>query len=167
MHFTELYHRLQSDLLLHSHQYKFFVETATVAVLFYVGLTDFRTFKIRNDVLLLLIVLYFMYALVARSWSEILFDVLLSAAIFSVLLWFYTKRVVGGGDVKFVAVACLWVGLHCAPLFSVLLLLLLGLHLIAVKARLAATKTMAGGKGIPYAPAVAGALIGAIVLGCL
>jgi prepilin peptidase CpaA len=162
MYFPDLYHQLQHNLFL-----KFFVEAATVAILFYVGLTDFRTFKIRNNVLLLLVVLYFFYALIARSWFEILLDVVRSAAVFGVLLWFYTRRVLGGGDVKLLAVVALWVDLHCALLFSVLLFVLICLHLIAMKMRWVATKPMAGGQGIPYAPSIAGALIGTIMLGCL
>jgi hypothetical protein len=53
MDFTALYERLQSELFLHGAQYKFYIEAATVAVLFYVALTDFLTFKIRNEVVLL------------------------------------------------------------------------------------------------------------------
>jgi hypothetical protein len=52
-------------------------------------------------------------------------------------------------------------------LFSALLLLLIVLHLIAARIGWARTKPLAGSKAIPYAPSVAGALIGVIVLGCL
>ena len=48
---------------------------------------------------------------------------------FAVLLLFYTRRVLGGGDVKLLAVVSLWVDLHCALLFSVLLFVLICLHL--------------------------------------
>jgi Flp pilus assembly protein protease CpaA len=64
---TTLLHRFHVDLPLHDVRYKFYVEAATVAVLCYVGFTDFRTFKIRNDSITLLVVLYIVYALVARS----------------------------------------------------------------------------------------------------
>ena len=167
MDLTSLVHQIQIDLRSHSEQYKFYIEIALVAVLFYVGFTDFRTFKIRNDVVLLLLILYIPFALISRSWFEILSNVILAAVMFGVLLWFFTYRVVGGGDVKLMAVVCLWIGAHCALLFSALLLLLIGLHLLAARMGWAQTKPMAGRNAIPYAPSIAGALIGIIVLGCL
>jgi Flp pilus assembly protein protease CpaA len=167
MSFAALYERLQIELLLHGAQYKLYLEAATVAVLFYVAATDFLTFKIRNEVVLLLFILYALFAFVTRSRFEVMTDVILTITIFGVLLWFYTQGVVGGGDVKFVAVVCLWIGTHCALLFAMLLLAFGGLHLLAAKMGWARTRPMAGRLGIPYAPSVAGALIATIVLGCL
>ena len=68
MNVTSLVHRIQIDLLLHGEQYQFYIKAAAVAVLFYVGYTDFRTGKIRNDVVLLLLILYVLFALIGRSW---------------------------------------------------------------------------------------------------
>jgi prepilin peptidase CpaA len=167
MHTAHLLERIQFDLFLHHQQYKFYIEIAVVAVLFYVGYTDFRTFKIRNNVLLLLLVLYVLLALVDRSLFEVMWNVILAVVMFVVLLWFYTQRAIGGGDVKLLTVACLWVGIHCALLFSILLILFIGLHVGAAWMGWAETKPMGGRFAIPYAPAVAGALIGVIMLGCL
>ena len=167
MDLTSLLHRIQLDLLLNGPQYKFYIEIAAVAVLLYVGFTDFRTFKIRNDVLLLLVVLYVLLAIVSRPWLEIIQNVILAVIIFAVLLWFFARGAVGGGDVKLLSVACLWVGVHCALPFSVLLLAFLFLHLGAARMGWAKTKSVAGRYAIPYAPSIAGALIGVIVLGCV
>jgi len=166
MDLTSLLHRIQLDLFLHGAQYKFYIEIAAVVVLLYVGFNDFRTFKIRNDVLLLLVVLYALLAIVSRSWIEIAEDILLAVFMFAVLLWFFAQRVIGGGDVKLVSVACLWIGVHCALLFSGLLLIFIMLHLGAARIGWAHTKPMGGRYAIPYAPSVAGALIGVIILGC-
>lgn len=138
-----------------------------MGVLFYVGVTDFRTYKIPNNVLLLLLVLYVVFAIVDRSLFEVMWNVILAVVMFGVLLWFYTQRAIGGGDVKLLTVACLWVGIHCALLFSMLLILFIGLHVGAAWMGWAETKPMGGRFAIPYAPAVAGALIGVILLGCL
>jgi hypothetical protein len=46
-------------------------------------------------------------------------------------------------------------------------LLFIVLHLIAARIGWARTQPLVGSKAIPYAPSVAGALIGVIVLGCL
>jgi prepilin peptidase CpaA len=167
MGLTALYERLQSELLLHGAQYKLYIEAATVAVLFYVALTDFLTFKIRNELIVLLLILYALFAFVTRSRIEVLTDIVLALVIFAILLWFYSQEAVGGGDVKLVTVVGLWVGTHCALLFAALLLGLGTVHLIAAKKGWVRTKAIAGRPGIPYAPSVAGALIGTIVLGCL
>jgi Flp pilus assembly protein protease CpaA len=155
------------NLQLHEGTYKFYIEAALVAVLFYVAVTDFRLFKIPNNVILLLLVLYMLFAIVTRTTSEIVFSCFLATAIFAALFLFYSKGAVGAGDVKFVTVACLWVGLHCALLFSLFLLILIGLHVFAAWMGWAATKPMGGRLAIPYAPSVAGALIATTLLGCL
>jgi Flp pilus assembly protein protease CpaA len=167
MDISELIYRIHLDLLQHGQQYKLYVESGVVAVLFYVGFTDFTTFKIRNDTVLLLLILYLIFAFIDRSWIEIFSDITLAAIIFGVLLWFYTRGVVGGGDVKFMTVVCLWIGAHCALLFSAFLLVLIGLHLVAARIGWARTKPRAGRHAIPYAPSVAGALIASIMLGCV
>ena len=167
MDLTSILHRIQLDLFVNGPQYKFYIEIAAVAVLLYVGFTDFRTFKIRNDVLLLLVALYVLLAIVSRSSTEIIENVVLAILMFAVLLWFFAQRVIGGGDVKLLSVACLWIGVHCALAFSVLLLVFLLLHLGAARMGWASTKPMAGRYAIPYAPSVAGALIGVILLGCV
>src|ERR1700751_4309826 len=106
MGLTALFERGQSEFLLHGAQYKLYIEAATVAVLFYVALTDFLTFKIRNELIVLLLILYALFAFVTRSRIEVLTDIVLAVVIFAVLLWFYSQGAVGGGDVKLVTVAC-------------------------------------------------------------
>jgi prepilin peptidase CpaA len=167
MDISRLIYGIHIDLLLHGQQDKFYIEIAAVAVLFYVGFTDFMTFKIRNDVVLLLFVLYVIFAVVDRSWIDILSNVVFAAIMFGALLWLYMYNVVGGGDVKFMTVVCLWIGADCALLFSAFLVVLIGLHLVAARIGWAQTKPMAGRHAIPYAPSVAAALIGTIMLGCL
>lgn len=167
MNTAHLFDRLQIDLQVHGNTYRFYIEIALVAVLSYVAFTDFQTFKIQNNVVLLLLVLYALFAVAARTPSEILSNLILAAIIFAVLLWFYTRGVVGGGDVKFVSVACLWIGLHCLLLFSIALFVLISLHACAAWKGWAATKPMAGRLAIPYAPSVAGALIAMALFGCL
>jgi Flp pilus assembly protein protease CpaA len=162
-----LLHRIQIDLLANEEQYRLYVKVATIAVLFYVGLTDFRTFRIPNETILLLLLLYCAYALVARSASEILGNVLVGAIMFGILLLLYARRALGGGDVKLLSTASLWVGIHCALPFSVFLLLLVGLHVFAAKIGWAPVQTIGERQAIPYAPSIAGALIGVIMIGCV
>jgi Flp pilus assembly protein protease CpaA len=66
----------------------------------------------------------------------------------------------GGGDVKFLAVAFLWTGLSGALPFAILLALFSGIHSIAAKLGWAKSQiTESGRRRIPFAPSVAGALI--------
>jgi Flp pilus assembly protein protease CpaA len=115
---------------------------------------------------LLLIILYVLYALAARTSQEILLSIILAAVVFGSLLYFYIKRFVGGGDVKLVPIVCLWVGPHCALLFSVLLLVFICLNLVAARMGWTRTATMGKRQALPYAPSVAGAMIATILLGC-
>ena len=94
-------------------------------------------------------------------------NVILAVAMFAILLFFYTRGLVGGGDVKFMAVVALWInGQHLLP-FSILLLTLICLHVAAAKLGWAPTKPMAGHTAISFGPALSGALIGAIMLGAV
>jgi hypothetical protein len=83
------------------------------------------------------------------------------------MLYCYARKLVGGGDVKLLAVACLWTGIHCALVFSVAVLVFIGLHVTAVKSGWIAAGDSARRGTIAYAPSVAGALIGTILLGCI
>jgi prepilin peptidase CpaA len=167
MEVTDLFHRIQIDLLLHGEQYGLVIKAVTVAVLCYVAFTDLRTFKIQNESVLLLVALYLLYALIFRSWYDVLSNVILAVAVLSLLLWFYSRGVLGGGDVKLLPVVCLWVGSHCALLFSALLFVLIVFHLVIVKLGWVRTRIVQGRHAIPYGPSVAGAMIGGILLGCL
>jgi len=167
MQVTKLLNQITISPLLHTEYYKFGVEALTVLALCYIGFTDFRTFKIRNKSILLLLVLYVMYAVVARSALEILANVMLATIVFVLSVWLYSRRILGAGDVKLIPVICLWVGGRCALLYSVLLLILIGVHLVAIRIGWAPTHNMSGRRGIAYAPSLAGALVGIIILGCL
>ena len=166
MEATKLFHQVQADLVLYNEQYKLCIKSAAVALLCYIGWRDLRTFKISNESVLLLIVLYVLYALAARSQQEILSSIILAAIVFGSLLYCYMRKFVGGGDVKLVPIVCLWVGAHCALLFSMLLLALICLHLVAARMGWARTAIMGQRHALPYAPSVAGAMIVTILLGC-
>lgn len=157
---------VHSELRLHVGWYEFAVKAATVAVLFYIGLTDLRTFKIHNLSLGSLLLLYILYAAVARSLYEVVSDAVLCIVVFAVLIWFYSKGAIGGGDVKLLPIACLWVGTHCAVLFSVLLLLFIIIHLAAAKAGWMEIRYRGARWTVPYAPSICTAVAVNILAGC-
>jgi prepilin peptidase CpaA len=166
MQVAELLHRFQAFLLFHAEVYELAIKSATVILLCYIALIDLRTFRIENKSVLLLLVFYILYALVARTGREMTADIFVGVSVFGFLLWSYTRGAVGGGDVKLLPVACLWVGAHCAMLFSALLLVFIVLHLIVVRLGWASARAINGRRAIPYAPSIAGAMLGTILLGC-
>ena len=76
-----------------------------------------------------------------------------------VLLFFYARNWLGGGDVKLLAVAFLWVGIHRALIFAILLALFSFGHLVGAKLGWLRLQELKDGKRIPFAPSVAAALI--------
>jgi|ERR1700728_3054361 prepilin peptidase CpaA len=159
--------QVQFDLWAQAASYKSFIEAATIALLSYIGYADFRDLKIRNESLVLLLALYCLYALPQRSAINILFDVLYAIIVFGFLLVPYARRLIGGGDVKLLAVACLWTGTHCALVFSGALLVFIVLHLAALRTHSIVARNGNNVQLMPYGPSVAAALISALLLGCI
>src|SRR5712692_3476485 len=90
------------------------VLVVTAAVLFYVAVTDLKHFKIRNEVILLLIGLMVLYMLTSGRWVNAAWNLGLAALVFGFLVYFYSRGWMGGGDVKILTVAFLWTGVECA-----------------------------------------------------
>jgi prepilin peptidase CpaA len=141
----------------------------TAAILFYAAWTDLKYYKIRNDVVLVLVVLFLAHALVSGRWSNVPWNVGFATLIFVVLVYFYSRNLVGGGDVKLLTVALLWAGIDCALPFAFLLLLFAMIHTLAARLGWAGSQRLPDedGERIPLAPSIAAALIGIFMLGCL
>ena len=141
----------------------------TAGILFYAALTDLKQFCIPNELVIALGGLFFVYALQSGQWAGIPWHLGFAFAISLAMLFFYARGQMGGGDVKILAVAMLWVGIDCALAFAILLLIFASAHAAAAKLGWAAVQQDAGGRQqrIPFAPSVAGALIGTFMLGCL
>jgi prepilin peptidase CpaA len=139
----------------------------TAGVLLYVALTDLKEFKIRNDVILVLVGLFVIHAFLSGRWASSHWNLALAAFLFLVLLYFYQRGWMGGGDVKILTVGFLWVGIDCALVFAVLLSLFAMVHVGMAKLGWAKVHEVGERKRIPFAPSVAAALITCFVLGCL
>jgi prepilin peptidase CpaA len=140
----------------------------TAATLFWVALTDLRHFKIRNDLIIVLVVLFFVYAFLSGRWREIYLNIGLALLLLCIMLYYYSQKLMGGGDVKLFAVAFLWTGPWCALPFALFLLVFIGLHAAAAKFGWVEVQVREDKrKRIPLAPSIAGALIGTIMIGCL
>jgi prepilin peptidase CpaA len=139
----------------------------TAGVLFYVALTDFKHFKIRNELILVLIGLFVVHALLSGRWASAYWNLALAAFMFAVMLYFYAQNLMGGGDVKILTVGFLWIGLDCAFVFAVLMAIFAIIHVAAAKFGWVKVQQVGEHKRIPFAPLVAGAMIVCFMLGCV
>ena len=139
----------------------------TAATLFYVALTDLKEFKIRNELILVLAGLYLLYAVLSGRWAGIPWNLGLAVLMLVIMLYFYSQGMMGGGDVKLLAVAFLWVGIPCGLVFAILLTIFIVVHLVVVKLGWAKVQEDRGSKRIPFAPSIAAALIVTFMSGCL
>ena len=139
----------------------------TAAVLFYAALTDFKQFKIRNELILVLVGLFVVHAFLSGRWVFAQWNLALAVLMFCVMLYFYAQNLMGGGDVKILTVGFLWVGFLCAFPFAVLLAVFAAVHVVAAKFGWAEVQQVGDNKRIPLAPSVAAALILCFLLGCL
>jgi prepilin peptidase CpaA len=137
------------------------------ATLFYAALTDLREYRIRNELILVLVGLFLVHAVLSGRWIGIYWNLGTASAIFLVALYFYSNKLMGGGDVKILTVAFLWVGVDCALPLAILMLIFVLVHTIVAKLGWMDAERVDGRMRIPFAPSVAGALIGTFMLGCM
>jgi len=139
----------------------------TGAVLFYVAFTDLKHYTIRNELILVLTGLFFLHAFLSGRWMTLPWNLGFAAILFVIMLFPYSMRLMGGGDLKLLTVAILWVGPFCALPFALFLLLFAGIHALAVKFKLVGGTTLGKHRAVAFAPSVAAALISVFMIGCL
>ena len=152
-------------MTVHGSASAYLFQAAASVLLLRAAWTDLREYKIGNKLVLALGGLFVAYALIAGQWSDLRWDLVFAAIMFLAFLVVYALGWMGGGDVKLLAVAFLWVGLSGAQTFSILLAISSGAHAIA--ARLGWVKsqlTDTGRRRMPYGPAIACAVIGTFCL---
>lgn len=139
----------------------------TAALLLYIAATDLREFKIRNEFIIALAVLFFVHAGLSGRWGSLHWNLGFAVLMFALMLFAYSQKLMGGGDLKLLTVACLWVGPWCALPFAIFLLIFATAHTVAGKYGWLNVQEVAGRKRIAFGPSIAGALILVFLLGCL
>ena len=139
----------------------------TGGLLFYMALTDLKHFKIRNEFVLVLAALFILHAFVSGRWVIIQWNFGFALLLSLIMFYFYLKNMMGGGDLKLLTVALLWVGPFCALPFALFLLLFVCIHIVAVKLKLIEARVVSGKDWIAFAPSVAAALISVFIAGCV
>jgi hypothetical protein len=94
-----------------------------------------------------------------RSWVTAHWNLAFAAFMFVIMVYFYSQNLMGGGDVKILAVAFLWTGIWCAFVFAVLMAIFAMVQVAAAKFGWLKVQKVGDQKRIPLAPSVAGALI--------
>jgi len=143
------------------------VLVVTAGALLYAAFTDLTEYKVRNELVLVLAGLFFLHALVSGRWITLHWNIGFALFMFAVMLYFYSQNLMGGGDLKMLAVAFLWVGLSCALPFAILMFIFGALHTLFAKLGWVRYQEVNRRKRIAFAPSIAGALIGVFMLGCL
>jgi prepilin peptidase CpaA len=139
----------------------------TAIWLIYGAVKDLRDYSVSNVFVLVLAGLFLLHALVSGRWVTLHENIAFALLMFALLLVCYWRGWMGGGDVKLLAVAFLWVGVHCALPFSLFLLVFAILHTAAIKLKWLEGRWVDGRLKIAFAPSVSAALIGSFALGCL
>jgi Flp pilus assembly protein protease CpaA len=139
----------------------------TGALLFYVALTDLKHFRIRNELILVLAGLFLLHAILSGRWTTLPWNFGFAAILFLIMLFPYSMKMMGGGDLKLLTVAILWVGPFCALPFALFLLLFAGIHAFAVNLKLVEAKAVGKRHAVAFAPSIAAALIVIFFVGCL
>jgi prepilin peptidase CpaA len=136
------------------------------------GVTDLTGYKIRNSVIVLLLVAYSALApLVGFAAPQIGWSIVVAAAVLLAAFAMFAAGLIGGGDAKLAAVTALWVGndhtlayLICTALLGgALALVILLFRMIPLPARLESggwiARLHARGGGMPYGVAMAAAAL--------
>src|ERR1700753_3379266 len=79
------------------------------------ALTDIREYRIPNKISLALLALYPLHVLASPAPVDWLMAVRVASLVFAGGLTLFFCRMVGGGDVKFLAAASLWAGMALTP----------------------------------------------------
>lgn len=139
----------------------------TAAVLIHTAVADLKHYQIKNEIILLLAGLFLVYTFLSNTWTSLYWNFGFALFLFLIMLIFYSRHMIGGGDLKLLTVTFLWTGPFCAAQFSVFLLIFVGLHTLAAKLGFVEMQLKEGRRSIAFAPSIAAALIAVFLSGCL
>lgn len=155
-----------ASLCAHADAYGLLISASIVSLFCYIAYVDFRTFRIPNRALLLLLALYVLGSIFYVRLTGVIGDGLFAALVFAICLLFYSRNALGGGDVKFLPVAFLFIGVRDALPFCIFLFFFILMHYSAIRLGWARSRMIAGRHLMPYAPSVTGAFLATNSLIC-
>jgi prepilin peptidase CpaA len=140
------------------------IQAVLVALLAYVIVDDLRNFRVRNDVILAIGALAIVYFTMQWDWRFFASHLMVGGILFAVFSFLYARGWMGGGDVKLLVAAFVWLGQEKAQIFVVALTVFATVYGTAAKFLLVPAQQLPSGRAkVPYAPSIALAWIAAIV----
>jgi prepilin peptidase CpaA len=142
------------------------VKLGVCATLLYIIIDDLRNYRIKNYSLIFLIILFLADTLIQGSYIDAGIQFLIALTFFVILLFPYARGLLGGGDVKLLAVAFLWLGGPQRMMFAIFFFFSTLLYVVAAKCRLAPSRGSAA-VYIPFGPSIAGAWLLTLLVSAL
>ena len=140
------------------------VQMLLAAVLIFVVYEDLRFYRIRNGAVMFIVCIFFAWAIFRDQYSVLALHTCFAVVMSFILLGLYAKGFMGGGDVKLLGAAFLWVGWHGSLLFSILLLAASVLYSLGAKLELLPSLGDTARREIPFGPSIALALLVTVLL---
>lgn len=140
------------------------IDGLACATLVYVAVEDARRFRIRNGAILILVGLFGLAAWLSGSGPDVLWHGIFATLVLILMFGAFALGLVGAGDAKLMAAACLWIGPENALLFAIALLCLTGLYGVGAKFGFFPARRDDHRVKIPFGPSIALAWIMTIVL---
>lgn len=133
------------------------------AVLAFISFDDLRHYRIRNEAILALLLIFGAFCLFRGG-----FPVLVSHGAFAllmsiVMLGAYARGMIGGGDAKLLIAAFLWIGPQPSVIFAVALLGSSLLYLVGTKLGVLPFRLVEGRTKVPFGPCIAAAWIATVI----
>jgi len=125
---------------------------------------DARRFRIRNSAILVLVGLFGLAAWLSGISHDAIWHGVFATLVLVLMFGAFALGLVGAGDAKLMAAACLWIGPENALLFAMALLCLTGLYGVGAKLRVLPARRNDHRVKIPFGPSIALAWIMTIVL---
>lgn len=137
------------------------VRIALATILIFVIVDDLRNFRVRNEAVAALAVLFLLRAALSGRYAEALSHAGFAAVMFAVLLLMYVlinaRGRMGGGDVKLLGAAFLWLGIENAFVFSLFLIAFTLAYVLLAKLGGVPRQMEAARTKIPFGPCIGAA----------
>jgi prepilin peptidase CpaA len=134
---------------------------ALAVILTFVILDDLRNYRIRNEAVAALAVLFLLRTALRGGYQEALSHAAFAAVMFAVLLLMYVlmnaSGRMGGGDVKLLGAAFLWLGMENAFVFSLFLIAFTLAYALLANLGGVPRQMVAARTNIPFGPCISAA----------
>lgn len=140
------------------------IRIALAAILIFVIVDDLRNFRVRNEAVAALSVLFLLRAALSGQYAEALSHAVFAAVMFAVFVLIYTRGLLGGGDVKLLGVVFLWLGIENSFVFSLFLLAFTISYSLLAKLGVVPKRMVSARAKIPFGPCIGAAWLVTLIL---